>query len=300
MPQSSIEPQLCINCSWLVSVRFWSSPDPVSGANSGCIVLPFESGHRFERQTHVAVPRHLASKKTANWMDSKIWKVQSWLYYAWLFYDVLCKLGCRYQTWQQICRCNEKIQFLHWLILRFFDFLHVHMYCLCMLSGYSLEDWLWPHLWFLLYNQVISRSCSHMFPVDAVLFTKEIPHGRDLSGWELEVLLISISHRPQICNETQPSDDFPSTCRFGLQSQNSRHLSDLRPGFHGLPHPIPRCFTWRHQAGDMESCFRRFYAIKACVVFARPSATVEQVGHGGLKVCRNINHNDVLTCSKMF
>ena len=143
-------------------------------------------------------------------MDSKIWKVQSWLYYAWLFYDVLCKLGCRYQTWQQICRCNEKIQSQHWLILRFFGFLHVHMYCLCMLSGYSLEDWLWPHLWFLLYNQVISSSCSHMFAVDAVLFTKEIPHGRDLSGWELEVLLISISHRPQICNESQPSDDFPT------------------------------------------------------------------------------------------
>ena len=143
-----------------------------------------------------------------------------------------------------------------------------------------------------------------MFAVDAVLFTKEIPHGRDLSGWELEVLLISPTvHKVQVgesCNETPPSDDFlTSTCRFGLQSQNSRHLSDLRPGFHGLPHPIPRCFTWRHQAGDMESCFRRFYAIKACVVFARPSATVEQLGHG-LKVCRNINHNDVLVprCSK--
>ena len=144
-----------------------------------------------------------------------------------------------------------------------------------------------------------------MFAVDAVLFTKEIPHGRDLSGWELEVLLISPTvHKVQVgesCNETQPSDDFlTSTCRFGLQSQNSRHLSDLRPGFHGLPHPIPRCITWRHQAGDMESFFRRFYAIKACVVFARPSATVEQLGHGGLKVCRNISYNDVLICAYLF
>ena len=98
-------------------------------------------------------------------------------------------------------------------------------------------------------------------------------------SWRCCSFLFPTVHKVQVgesCNETQPSDDFPtSTCRFGLQSQNSRHLSDLRPGFHGLPHPIPRCFTWRHQAGDMESCFRRFYAIKACVVFARPSATVE-------------------------
>ena len=160
-------PQLSRSCASivrdsLVSGRFWSSPDPVSGANSGCFVLPFESGHRFERQTHVAVPRHLASKKTANWMDSKIWKVMNVMkgsIMAILCLTVLCKLGCRYQTWQQICRCNEKIQSLHWLILRFFDFLHVHMYCLCMLSGYSLEDWLWPHLWFLLYNQVHVPTC---------------------------------------------------------------------------------------------------------------------------------------------
>ena len=123
-------------------------------------------------------------------------------------------------------------------------------------------------------------------------------------SWRCCSFLFPTVHKVQVgesCNETQPSDDFlTSTCRFGLQSQNSRHLSDLRPGFHGLPHPIPRCFTWRHQAGDMESCFRRFYVIKACVVFARPSATVEQLGHGGLKVCRNISYNDVLICAYLF